>query len=260
MAITEVPESDDWTSDVEEALRNRFLGLYLGFVKDRADPDKLGRIRLWVPALFPADSERSWTDWARPIGVSGFRVPDVDSNVAVFFEQGLIGHPFYMPGWVQGSSADDSAAPAAAKAVADESRVPTAGDTVGQQGAGFDVELRVPEDTAVEFPPNYPDVATLEWGAHLLEMDKTEGRARVRYRHPSGVTLLIDPVGGVTLRGAGVAIESSRDVNVKLTKGASFKVAYDKGPSMYLGPNGFHVQAHQVTINGRLHKRTSEES
>lgn len=75
------------------------VGMYLGTVVDRDDPEQLGRARVQVPGLVEPAS-----GWAWPLGTSGggakdrgmFSVPAVGATVAVFFRQGDLHEPFYL--------------------------------------------------------------------------------------------------------------------------------------------------------------------
>jgi len=66
----------------------RFLGLHLGVVTDREDPEGLGRVRVRVPGLIEPESA-----WAWPLGTGGggasqcglFAVPPVGADVGVLF-------------------------------------------------------------------------------------------------------------------------------------------------------------------------------
>jgi uncharacterized protein involved in type VI secretion and phage assembly len=79
----------------------RTTGLYLGQVVDRADPERLGRVRVRVPGLLEPASA-----WAFPLGTVGggserrgfFAVPELGAEVGVLFHQGDPDHPFYLCG------------------------------------------------------------------------------------------------------------------------------------------------------------------
>lgn len=74
------------------------LALYNGVVTDRADPLKIGRVRVRVPGLVDE------TDWAFPLslgrgqGVGFWHVPNVGADVGVWFLAGDHDRPFYVPG------------------------------------------------------------------------------------------------------------------------------------------------------------------
>ncbi len=79
----------------------RLLGLHIGYVTDRSDPKKLGRVRVCVPGLVEPESA-----WAFPLGTSGggsrdcgfFAVPEEGAEVGVFFQMGDITAPYYVAG------------------------------------------------------------------------------------------------------------------------------------------------------------------
>jgi len=77
----------------------RLLGMYVGYVVDRKDPEQLGRVRVCVPGLIEPSS-----GWAWPLGTVGggsknrgfFAVPEENAEVALFFNQGDIDQPYYL--------------------------------------------------------------------------------------------------------------------------------------------------------------------
>jgi hypothetical protein len=74
--------------DVDSALDLRFVGMQLGYVTHRDDPEGLGRVRVCVPGLIEPHSE-----WAWPLGTVGggskdcgfHAVPELGAEVAVWF-------------------------------------------------------------------------------------------------------------------------------------------------------------------------------
>jgi hypothetical protein len=76
----------------------RRFGLHIGYVTDRADPERLGRVRLCIPGLIEPQSA-----WAFPLGGAGggskdtgfFAVPELGAEVGVFFVQGDVHAPPY---------------------------------------------------------------------------------------------------------------------------------------------------------------------
>jgi len=89
-------------SPFDDALpTRRVFGLCVGYVTDRADPERLGRVRVCIPGLVEPESS-----WAWPLGTVGggsagrgfFAVPEMGAEVAVFFNQGDVenGAPHYL--------------------------------------------------------------------------------------------------------------------------------------------------------------------
>lgn len=77
----------------------KLLGMYLGYVTQRDDPEQLGRVRVCIPGVLEPESA-----WAWPLGTSGggsknrglFAVPEQGAEVAVFFHQGNVDAPHYL--------------------------------------------------------------------------------------------------------------------------------------------------------------------
>ena len=77
----------------------RLLGLYVGYVTERNDPEQLGRVRVCIPGVIEPHSS-----WAWPLGTCGggfkdygfFSVPVKGAEVAVFFNQGDVDEPYYL--------------------------------------------------------------------------------------------------------------------------------------------------------------------
>ena len=77
----------------------RLLGMYVGYVTHRRDPDQLGRVRVCIPGVVEPHSA-----WAWPLGTAGggfkdrglFAVPEEGAEVAVFFNQGDVDAPYYL--------------------------------------------------------------------------------------------------------------------------------------------------------------------
>ena len=82
-----------------EAQDTRLIGMYIGHVTDRKDPEGLGRVRFCIPGLIEPHGP-----WAWPLGTCGggfkdtgfFAVPEVGAEIAVFFNQGDIDAPHFL--------------------------------------------------------------------------------------------------------------------------------------------------------------------
>ena len=246
----------------EELHRHRYYGDYAGFVRDVDDPEKRGRVRVWVPSLLgDEDVPQGWLDWCEPGGEGGLNVPPVGANVWVTFEQGLVDHGVYRYGWFSGNSPANSAAP---KASNWHLAKPAA-----TKGFGPEVRANIPADPATIRAPKYPSNKVLKTPeGHEIELDDTglevvggvlTGR-RARYRHPSGTTILVDGEGSVYVLSAGAQYhQAGGDYVVQLGRGASFKVVYPDGSGMIIGPSGTHIVGDQATVLGRSVIPTGED-
>lgn len=84
-----------------EAHDSHLLGLYIGYVTHRDDPEQLGRVRFCIPGLI-----EPYGPWAWPLGTCGggskdrgfFAVPEVGAEVGVLFHLGDAGAPYFLPG------------------------------------------------------------------------------------------------------------------------------------------------------------------
>jgi len=248
-----------WQNPHAEEHRDRFYGRYLGFVRDRDDPAKLGRVRIHIPALMPGDYNKQdlWSDWALPVGGS-LCPPPIDHPVWVIFEHGIISHPTYEWGCLRGETANDTEAPVAG--TGDQDATWKSSSTSSAAGSGPSFSGSIPADPAIAAPPTYGynKVFQSESG-HILELDDSTNGARVRYYHPSGTSILIDPDGSVHIRSVGgVVTDTDGDYVINLGSGSSFKVVYNSGSSLVLGASGFHVTGHQASIVGKVFVKNGE--
>jgi uncharacterized protein involved in type VI secretion and phage assembly len=78
----------------------RFYGLALGIVTNTKDPDGLGRVKVKLPWL----SDNVESDWARVVSpMAGnergiYVLPEVDDEVLIGFEHGLVEFPYVLGG------------------------------------------------------------------------------------------------------------------------------------------------------------------
>jgi uncharacterized protein involved in type VI secretion and phage assembly len=124
----------------------RLLGLYVGYVTRRDDPERLGRVRVCVPGVLEPESA-----WAFPLGTVGggskdtglFAVPEEGAEVGVFFNQGNVDAPYYLAGhW-------------------------------GKPGG----ESELPEEAQRELPTN----RVLSTKTFRVELDEGEGSRKLRF-------------------------------------------------------------------------------
>ncbi len=93
--------------DLKELKRKRF-GLYRGIVRDVADPEDRGRVRLEVPEVWGQGKLSNWASYCAPFGGGGagfFMLPRPGDGVWVMFERGEPTKPVWIGFWF---SAEDT--------------------------------------------------------------------------------------------------------------------------------------------------------
>ena len=98
--------SDIFDKDLAERLKGRWFGKYRAFVRDNHDPERLGRVRMEVPAVLGV-GERNWSDWAAPCFPYGgnddagmFLVPEEGASAWAEFEGGDPRYPIWAGVWL----------------------------------------------------------------------------------------------------------------------------------------------------------------
>jgi uncharacterized protein involved in type VI secretion and phage assembly len=155
-------------------------GFHRGIVKDNADPNQQGRVRVCVPVLFES-IDTQYLPWAVPAmpfsfgggagsGAGCFCVPEVDSTVWCFFEGGDYNQPVYF-----------AAAPD------------------GIHG--------LPSERTT----NYPDRRVVKTANGIVfYVDDTD--KKIRITHPTGKYMEMDGSGNIVASGANVTISASGNV------------------------------------------------
>jgi len=166
-------------SDRIERLEGQFFGKYRGVVIDNKDPRQLGRVRVWVPSLFPTEENAapdteslSVSDWAWPCLPFGggadqgmFFVPEVGSKIWIEFEEGNIDSPIW----------------------------------VGVFWSAPGGQTEIPTE-ARDMEANEPRRRVLRTSSgHVLEFCDIAGKESVTLRHKDGAMLTFDEKGSVTI-------------------------------------------------------------
>lgn len=202
----------------------RHFGIYRGIVIDNRDPLKLGRLKLQVPSVLA----REVTGWALPCLPYGggpqqgmFMVPDNDSHVWVEFEAGNVQNPI----WV---------------------------------GTFWKNEGDPPTLSAKE----EPTTRLLQTkSGHILQFDDEDGQEQIRFHHPAGAELLIDPSGSITLTDASGAtlfmdaehheiVLEDTNGNLLTMNGAGTVVEDSNGNSLEMAPAGITADAMNIVLKG----------
>ena len=101
---------DVYDNDQVERYRRRWYGKYRAFVRDNNDPERLGRVRMEIPAVLGTGDE-NWSDWASPCfpyggndDVGMFLVPEEGASVWAEFEGGDVQYPIWTGVWLAKSN------------------------------------------------------------------------------------------------------------------------------------------------------------
>jgi hypothetical protein len=162
-----------------ERLENQYYGKYRGVVIANHDPQKLGRLRVWVPSLFPTEDNAPpdedspcVSDWAWPCLPFGgapdqglFFVPEVNSKVWVEYEEGNLDSPIWVGVFWS--------APGGAAEIPAEAQ---------------NMEADAPQRRVLKTP-----------SGHVLEFCDIDGQETVTLRHKDGAMLHCDEKGSVTI-------------------------------------------------------------
>lgn len=178
------PALGDGHRERVERLENQYFGKYRGVVIDNKDPQQLGRVRVWVPSLFPQDPDAGSggglpggddpcvSDWAWPCVPFGglaeqgsFFVPEIEAKVWVEYEEGNLDNPIW----------------------------------VGTFWSAPGGSTEIPTE-AQDMPDNEPRRRVLKTpSGHVVEFSDVEGSETITVRHKDGAVLRMDEKGSVTL-------------------------------------------------------------
>ena len=100
--------------------RGRWYGKYRAFVRDTRDPERLGRLRLEIPAVLGTGTD-AWSEWASPCFPYGgnpdcglYLLPELGASVWAEFEAGDPQAPIWSGVWLAGTNPGEMPAEAAA--------------------------------------------------------------------------------------------------------------------------------------------------
>jgi len=113
--MLDIPRQDEEPGD-----RGRWYGKYRAFVRDNRDPERLGRLRLEIPAVLGTGTD-AWSEWASPCFPYGgnpdcglYLIPEMGASVWAEFEGGDVQAPIWSGVWLAGSNPGEMPAEAAA--------------------------------------------------------------------------------------------------------------------------------------------------
>lgn len=160
----------------------KYYGKYRGVVKDAADPNHKGRIRVECRHVYGVDQatgDSPISGWALPMmggsfNSGAFSVPPIGSQVWVEFEQGDIQRPLWMPGAWSSVGGENNATRHAKGGYDDQDNYATNSDHIPPS----------------QFNATYPNIKSIRTPAgHTIEFDDTAGSERVLLSHSNGTRI-----------------------------------------------------------------------
>jgi uncharacterized protein involved in type VI secretion and phage assembly len=196
-------------ANLSREMTRRFYGKYRGFVKDNADPENRGRLKVVIPKVL-GDEVTIWASPCVPYGGDanqGFLfIPENEAAVWIEFERGDPDYPIWV-GTTWSKPGGESEVP-----------VPNSAD-----GA---------EEGAVQDPPTRKIIKTLK--GHTLQFEDADGDEMVT---------LVDAVNShvITLNGDGITVVDGTNGN-SITMDQSGVMIEDKnGNQVIMGSSGIQV-------------------
>ena len=184
----------------ENIIIEHLTGFYRAIVVDNNDDKKAGRVKVRVPPFFDGvlEIDLPWAIYADSFmgglaNSGGVVVPDIDSHIFVFFENGDHRYPVYFAGApaIQAEQADIptlSREDDGTVAAIDSSRV----TAIEKEGGG------TWDEPASAYNPTYPSNKVIRTKAGIvIELDDTSENERIHIMHPSGSRTEISPTGVV---------------------------------------------------------------
>ena len=181
-------------ADLIEKVERRFYGKYRGFVVDKQDPAKLGRLKVKVPSVLGNDVVTGWAMPCVPYGGAadqGFLfIPEVGAGVWIEFEEGDLEFPIWTGTfWSQ----------------------PDTGSELPKPNKAADGT----EESAVQDPPTSKIVKTFK--GHTLQFEDADGAEMVLIREGSQGHFITMDQNGITLIDASGNTIQTTSSGIKMT-------------------------------------------
>ncbi len=202
----------------------RYFGKYRGFVVDRVDPLKTGRLKLRIPSLLGGEE----TGWALPclpfggLANQGLTlIPEIDAQVWVEFEEGQLSYPIWTGTFWQ-----------------QEGEMPTS-------------ELSDEPTRRIIRTPS----------GHSLEFEDADDEHEFLLTHPSGATIRIDNEGTIDITDANsskitldaedgkIVIEDANGNRAEMSS-SGIDIQDSNGNEVEMAASGITIKAQQIVVDG----------
>jgi len=220
----------------EERYKNRWYGKYRAFVRDNHDPERLGRLRLEIPAVLGTGKD-NWSEWASPCAAYGgnddigsFLVPEEGASVWAEFEGGQVQYPIWVGVWFAKSNPGEQ--PEEAKRLCDEAACKDCEDNLEHNQPPDSLEHKKYHQHPPFYCPRRKVLFKSETG-HTIVVDDKDGEEFLKIIDRAGQIIeMLCPVkpesqaGNALPRGTKTAIQGDQmdiDVDIK-DKRASIEI------------------------------------
>ena len=206
------------------AIDQKRYGKYRGFVSNNADPEKRGRLKLYIPSVM-GDQESDWALPCLPFGGLAeqglFVVPEINAQVWVEFEEGDPQRPIWTGTFWQ-----------------QESDVPT------------EAALDEPTTRILKTP-----------SGHILQFDDKADQEKIRIHHKSESEMAFDENGSISITDSGGAVVMLDAENNELTitdangntltmSSSGTSVEDGNGNKIEMAASGISLKGQQIVIKG----------
>lgn len=223
-----MPQLEKIVANLVQKVERRFYGKYRGIVKDNADPENLGRLKVTVPSVL-GDLIVVWASPCIPYGGfanQGFLfIPEKETGVWIEFEEGDPEFPLWVGTfWSKPGG---------------ESELPKPNDAAGT------------EEGAVQTPPTCKIIKTAK--GHTIQMEDADDKEMVTIveaKNKHVITMNKDGIKvtdgankhEVTLDSSGVTITDGKNSGNKIVMESSgLKVEDKNGNAVIMGSSGIKV-------------------
>ncbi len=162
----------------EERYKNRWYGKYRAYVRDNNDPERLGRLRMEIPAVLGTGRE-NWSEWASPCFPYGgnddigmFLVPEEGASIWAEFEGGQVQYPIWSGVWLAKSNPGEQ--PEEAKRLCDEAQCQDCEDAKEHNEPPDSLEHKKYHDHPPFYCPRRKVLLKTETG-HTIAVDDKDG-------------------------------------------------------------------------------------
>jgi uncharacterized protein involved in type VI secretion and phage assembly len=214
---------------VLDRVENRYFGKYTAFVKDNADPENRGRLRLTVPAVLGSTVVSGWALPCAPFGGQAgqglFFIPDSGAGVWVEFEGGDPDYPIWVGtfwskpgGTTEVPKPADSQSPPTSKIIATQKHIIEFADADGSEAITItdstNKNVVTLDANGISIEDQNGNVITLTSSG----VDVADGNGNEISLTSSGVDITDANGNEIALASAGTTISSSA---IKLGQGAA---------------------------------------